>query len=90
MTTIVYLFRVFVHFLLRGQQSSPTVTQQILSNSLKDYNKAGESVEVLLQNTVVGEQLWKYLAGLMEGREASVGASKGECLWCACCPAEYS
>ena len=79
-TTIVYLFRVFVHFLLRGQQSSPTVTQQILSNSLKDYNKAGESVEVLLQNTVVGEQLWKYLAGLMEGREASVGASNGECL----------
>ena len=70
-TAIVYLFRVFVHFLLKGQNSSSPVTCQILSSALQDCNKAGESVKALLQKTVVGKQLWMYLASIMEGSVAA-------------------
>ena len=67
LTALFYLFRVFVHFLLRGQKSSPTVTHQILSSMLSDCNKKGESVEKILRRSAVGEEVLKYLTGLMSG-----------------------
>ena len=66
---LVYLFRVFVHFLLKGQTSSSSVTHQILSSSLSDCNKRGESVEAILRRSAEGKEILKYLTGLM-GRSA--------------------
>lgn len=63
----VYLFRVFVHFILKGQQNIPeSESLQILSSCLKDCNKAGQDVESLLQKSISGEQLLEYLTCLMQ------------------------
>lgn len=72
----VYLFRVFIHLLLKGQHTvSPSACVQILSSCLKDYNKAGEDVEFLLQRSTHGQQLLEYLRGLMQAmQEMSAGA----------------
>lgn len=63
----VYLFRVFVHFILKERQCIPkSGSLQILSNCLKDCNKAGQNVESLLQESIHGEQLLEYLNGLIQ------------------------
>ena len=67
LTALVYLFRVFVHFLLRGQKSSPADAHQVLSSVLSDCNKKGETVEKILRRSAVGEGVWQYLTGLMGG-----------------------
>ena len=65
----VYLFRVFVHFLLKGQQNIPeSESLQILSSCLKDCNKLGQDVESILQKSIPGQHLLEYLGGLMQSR----------------------
>jgi len=92
----VYLFRVFVHFILKERQCIPkSGSLQILSNCLKDCNKAGQNVESLLQESIHGEQLLEYLNGLMqkgrpemssktivEGRKDSHGHPEGQHVTC--------
>lgn len=62
----VYLFRVFVHFILKEQHCIKLWSLHILSSFLKDCNKAGQNVESLLQKSVHGGQLLEYLKGLQE------------------------
>jgi len=63
----VYLFRVFVHFILKEQHCITTYgSLHVLSSILKDCNKAGQNVESLLQRSIHGEQLLEYLKGLQE------------------------
>lgn len=63
----VYLFRWFVHFLMKERQYIPkSGSLQILSNCLKDCNKSGQDVESLLQKSIHGKQLLEYLNGLMQ------------------------
>ena len=67
-TMLVYLLRLFVQYLLKGQNSSASVVHEILSSALQDCNKKGENVEALLKRSFVGEEIWTYLTGLMGGR----------------------
>ena len=63
----VYLFRGFVHLILKERECIPNSgSLQIVSNCLKDCNKAGQTVESLLQKSIHGEQLLEYLNGLMQ------------------------
>lgn len=76
----VYLFRVFIHILLKKRQYIPkSGSPQILSNCLNDCNKAGQNVESLLQKSFHGEQLLEYLNGLMEnGRPETSSETSGK------------
>lgn len=71
----VHLFRVFVHFLLKGQQNIPeSESLQILSSCLKDCNKFGLDVESILQKSICGQQLLEYLRDLMQTSTLVVSA----------------
>ena len=73
----VYLFRVFIHILLKERQYIPkSGSRQILSNCLKDCNKAGQNVESLLQKSIHGEQLLEYLNGLMKNGKSELMSSE--------------
>ena len=76
----IYLFRVFVHFLMKERQYIPkSGSLQILSNCLKDCNKAGQDVETLLQKSTYGKQLLEYFNGLMQkGRPETPSETTGK------------
>lgn len=71
----VYLFRVFVHFQLKGQIAS--VQHWSLSNSLRNCNDTGQNVEFLLERNCYGEQLLTYLRKFLDQTEPSE-MSKGQ------------
>ena len=56
---LVYLFRVLVYFQLNGLSVSAACLN--LSNSLTDCNRAGQTVEQLLQSSALGRELLEYL-----------------------------
>lgn len=66
LTTVVYLFKVFAHFLLGGCNSPAAVPHQILSSTLSECNKKGESIESMLQRSEVGNKLLTDLLALTE------------------------
>ncbi|XP_078360891.1 uncharacterized protein LOC144645265 isoform X2 [Oculina patagonica] len=77
----VHLFRVFVHFLLKGQQNIPeSESLQILSSCLKECNKFGLDVESILQKSIYGQWLLEYLRDLMQKSVlvTSVGTQEGQ------------
>lgn len=66
----VYLLRVFVHLLLK--ELNPSVHYWCLSKFLTDCNKAGQTVELLLNRNGYGKQMYlRYVSGVREVTSAS-------------------